>query len=94
MTIMADTLEGDLDVCDDDPPPVRAARNLNPEVLLSVLKECKRLKNTLGDNGDKSVTTTPSPILFFLEVENACANEIFSGLRHKLEKYSKKTHAS
>ena len=87
---MADTLEGDLDVYDDDPPSVRAARNLNPEVLLSVLKECKRLKNTLGDNGDKSVTTTPLPILW-LKMRALMRSQ---WLASQTWKVFQKTHAS
>ena len=49
---MAHTLEGDFDVSDDDPPSVRAARNPNPQVLISVLNECTRLKSALGDIHD------------------------------------------
>ena len=51
-TIMAHTLEGDFDVSDGDPPSVRAARNPNPQVLISVLNECTRLKSALGDIHD------------------------------------------
>jgi hypothetical protein len=42
--------EDDLDVSDDDPPSIRAARNPNPLVLTAVLNEATRLTNALGPN--------------------------------------------
>src|SRR5882762_8071720 len=44
------SIENDFDVSDDDPPSIRAARNPNPLVLISVLNEATRLINTLGTN--------------------------------------------
>ena len=37
-------VENDFDSCEDDPASIRAARNPNPLVLISVLKEGMRLK--------------------------------------------------
>ena len=45
---MAYRVENDFDCVDDDPPSIRAARNPNPQVLISVLNEGKRLINALG----------------------------------------------
>ena len=44
------SIENDFDVSDDDPPSIRAARNPNPLVLISVLNEATRLANALGAN--------------------------------------------
>src|SRR5258708_3977009 len=47
---MAYRLENDFDYFEDDPASIRAARNPNPLVLISVLKEATRLTNALGPN--------------------------------------------
>ena len=47
---MAYRLDNDFDYCEDDPASIRAARNPNPLVLISVLKEATRLTNALGPN--------------------------------------------
>jgi hypothetical protein len=44
------SIQDDFDVSDDDPPSVRAARNPDPLVLISVLNEATRLTNALGAN--------------------------------------------
>jgi hypothetical protein len=44
------SIQDDFDVSDDDPPSVRAARNPDPLVLISVLNEATRLTNGLGAN--------------------------------------------
>lgn len=42
--------EDAFDVSDDDPPSIRAARDPNSQVLISVLNEATRLTNALGPN--------------------------------------------
>ena len=42
--------EADLDVFDDDPPSIRAARNPNPLVFSAILREGIRQANSLGAN--------------------------------------------
>ena len=74
--IMAYTLEGDFDVCDDDPPSVRAARNPDPQVIISVLNECTRLKNSLGDN--------PSTLELWRVNYQYSANTYISGAIHSI----------
>jgi len=55
-----DTLERDLDLSDERPTFVRAARSPNPEVLLFVLKECTRLKNANFSGSTTSTLLTPT----------------------------------
>jgi len=50
LSFMAYRLENDFDYCEDDPASIRAARNPNPLVLISVLKEATRLTNALRSN--------------------------------------------
>src|SRR6266542_3077226 len=47
-------VQDDLDASDDDPPSVRAARNPNSHVLITVLSEGSRLIEALGANPDRS----------------------------------------
>jgi len=44
--------DNDFDLSDDDPPSIRAARNPNPQILISVLNEGKRLTDALGSNAN------------------------------------------
>jgi len=46
--------QDDLDVSDDDPPSVRAARNPDSQVLITVLNEGVRLTKALGPNPTRS----------------------------------------
>lgn len=68
--------EDNLDVSDDDPPSIRAARNPNPLVLIALLSEGVRLTNGLGTN--------PPPSHLAHMNHNFTANAYVSGAIHSV----------
>jgi ankyrin repeat protein len=61
---------------DDDPPSIRAARNPNPQILISVLNECTRRTTALGPN--------PARSKLFQVTRNLSANTYVSGAIHNI----------